>query len=415
MGDRIKRDMEETFTFVSERYSCVWLTGPRETGKAEMLKTLGKGEREEVSLDDLSERYLAANEPEAFLAKHPRPVTIFEVQYAPELFSYIKIAVDNGAPHGSFWLTCSHTVHLMRLAGESLAGRAALLDMSGLSQNELWDKKPLVPFSADREKIIEMAAERAPAGEDEICERMFLGSYPALAGGEAKDRDAFYSSLVGEYIGRDVRGEIPGVREIAFYNFLRAAACHVSEPLNIHALAAEARVSDDTARRWLTLLEMTQIVFFLSPYKDLWPDRDLNMAKRTVKARKMYFCDVGLAAYLMRLQSPKAVKESPQSGALFENYAVSEIKKTYTNYGVEPYMRYYRDTSNREIDIVLEEDGKLHPVQITKSAHPSRREISSFSALKRATTPLGNGIVIDMGSKLSAVDEDTIAVPVWAI
>ena len=211
----IERQLEKKFIAVSEEYACVLLTGPRQVGKSTMLRHLMEGTaRAEVSLDDLEERRLAKTDPAMFLKLHPAPVLIDEVQYAPELFSYIKIAVDNGAAPGSYWLTGSQAYRLMELAQESLAGRTAILHMSALSQSELCGAVDVSPFSLELDELQKRKALLSPATPNEIYQRIWDGALPGHRSGKYKDRDVFYSSYIQTYIDRDVTTDIPGVDKV---------------------------------------------------------------------------------------------------------------------------------------------------------------------------------------------------------
>ena len=246
----IERQLEKKFIAVSEEYACVLLTGPRQVGKSTMLRHLMEGTaRAEVSLDDLEERRLAKTDPAMFLKLHPAPVLIDEVQYAPELFSYIKIAVDNGAAPGSYWLTGSQAYRLMELAQESLAGRTAILHMSALSQSELCGAMEVSPFSLELDELQKRKALLSPATPNEIYQRIWDGALPGHRSGKYKDRDVFYSSYIQTYIDRDVSTDIPGVDKVMFADFIRAATCRSGQMLNLHDIAGDVGVSDDTAKR----------------------------------------------------------------------------------------------------------------------------------------------------------------------
>ena len=404
----IKRDLEGKILALSKEYACILITGPRQTGKTTVLKQLMQENREYVSLDDLEERRLAKTEPAMFLQLHSLPIFIDEVQYAPELFSYIKIAVDNGAAPGSFWLTGSQAFHLMELAQESLAGRAAILHMSSLSQHEIYGKNDNVPFSVNLEALKQRKNTGANANINEIYERIWHGSMPGLVSGRYTDRDVFYSSYLQTYIGRDVSELIERVDKLLFQDFIRAAACRAGQMLNIHSIAADIGVSDDTAKRWLSVLEKSDVIFYLRPYSN-------NLLKRTVKMPKMYFFDTGLAAYITRYSTPEILANGAINGAILENYVVTEIIKTYHNAGKECLLWYYRDKNSNEIDLIIEENGILHPIEIKRSLNPGSELIRMFKVLDKGTLPRGSGAVLCMRQNLSAIDAQNFIVPIWMI
>ena len=404
----IKRDIESRILSLTGEYSCILITGPRQVGKTTVLKQLMTDDREYVTLDDLQERRLARTDPAMFMQTHSLPIFIDEVQYAPELFSYIKIAIDNGAEPGAFWLIGSQTFRLMELAQESLAGRVAILHMTSLSQHEIYGTGNTTPFAVDLAQLKERRKTNAPADMKELYERIWKGSMPGLASGRFTDRDVFYSSYLQTYIERDVSELIERVDKMMFADFVRAAACRTGQLLNVHDIAMDVGVSDETAKRWLSVLERSDVIFYLRPYSN-------NLLKRTIKTPKMYFFDTGLVAYLTRYSSPEILANGAINGAILENYVVSEIRKTYFNDARDCLMWYYRDKESNEIDMVIESDGELHPLEIKRSVNPASEIVSAFSVLDKGSVPRGKGAIICMRPELSAVNSDNLIVPVWMI
>ena len=228
-----------------------------------------------VSLEDLEERKLAQTDPAMFLQMHDLPILIDEVQYAPQLFPYIKMAIDNGAPASSFWLTGSQAFRMMELAQESLAGRTAIIHMSSLSQHELYGAGENIKFSVDLETLKHRSKNGTKVELPELYERIWMGSMPGYRSGRYKDRNVFYSSYIQTYIDRDVSELITNVDKLVFMDFVRAAACRCAQMLNIHDIANDVGVSDETIKRWLQVLEKSDIIFYLRPYSN-------NLLKRTV-------------------------------------------------------------------------------------------------------------------------------------
>ena len=405
----IKRTLEKSIMSISEDYSCLLLIGPRQVGKTTMLEHLMEGtERKRVTLDDAENRRLAKNDPALFLEMHPAPVLIDEVQYAPELFSYIKIKVDEGAAPGSYWLTGSQAFQLMELAQESLAGRTAIIHMSALSQSELYGDGDTEPFAVTLEAINERKKHLAKCTSTEMFDRVWQGGMPGHRSGRYKDRDVFYSSYIQTYINRDVTDLIPGVDKLLFADFIRAAACRAGQMLNVHGIALDVGVSDDTAKRWLQVLEKSEVIFYLRPYFN-------NLLKRTVKTPKLYFFDTGLVAYLAKYSSPEILMNGAINGAILENYVVAEIRKTWFNSAKECLMHYYRDKDTNEIDMVIETDGQLHPLEIKKSTNPGTELASAFKILESGSIPRGTGAILCLREELSAIDRNTFIIPIWMI
>ena len=404
----IKRDLEEKIIALSKEYSCILITGPRQVGKTTVLRQITETGREYVSLDDMEERALAKRDPAMFLTLHGTPVMIDEIQYAPELFSYIKMAIDNGAAPGAYWLTGSQAFKLMELAQESLAGRVAILHMSSLSQHEICGSGNCEPFSLDLSALKERTRTNAPADMAEIYGRIWRGSMPGLVSGKFTDRDVFYSSYLQTYIDRDVKEQVQLSDSLLFSDFIRSAACRAGQMLNIHDIAGDVGISDDTAKRWLAVLEKSDIIFYLRPYSN-------NLLKRTVKTPKLYFFDTGLVAYLTKYSSPEILANGAMSGAILENYVVAELRKTYHNNAKECLLWYYRDSNSNEIDIVIESDGMLHPLEIKRSINPGSELLSAFRLLDRSSVPRGAGAIICMRPQLSALNSENMIVPVWMI
>ena len=405
----IHRTLEQKIMDISRDYSCLLLIGPRQVGKTTMLEHLMEGsERRKVTLDDAENRRLAQSDPALFLEMHPAPVLIDEVQYAPQLFSYIKINVDNGAAPGSYWLTGSQAFQMMELAQESLAGRTAIVHMSALSQSELYGDGTTEPLSINPEKLNHRKEHLSSCNSVEMFERIWSGGMPGHRSGRYTDRDVFYSSYIQTYINRDVSDMIPGVDKLLFADFIRAAACRVGQLLNTHDIAQDVGVSDDTAKRWLQVLEKSEVIFYLRPYSN-------NLLKRTVRTPKMYFFDTGLAAYLTKYASPEILMNGAINGAILENYTVAEIRKTWLNSARECLMHYYRDRDTNEIDMVIEADGELHPLEIKKSTNPGTELASAFKVLDKGSVPRGTGAILCLREEMSAIDRNTFILPIWMI
>jgi predicted AAA+ superfamily ATPase len=407
----IKRDIEKTIQNAAKYYSAIIITGPRQVGKTTMLKEIAKKEKTErryVTLDDLEARKLASSSPETFLTLNPPPILIDEVQYAPELFSYIKIAVDNGAKPSSFWLTGSQSFRLMELAKESLAGRAAVFSMPSLSAHEIFAKGEITPFSMSLESLQRRVATARATDINGVFERIWNGSMPGFISGKYPDRELFYSSYLSTYVSRDIGDMVNNINTYAFTDFIRAAACRICQVLNVHDIAADVGVSDETAKRWLSLLERSGIIYYLHPFSN-------NLLKRTISQPNLYFFDTGLVAYLTKYSTPEVLQNGALNGAILENYVISEILKSYSNCGRECLAHYYRDKDGKEIDLILESDGELHPIEIKKTASPPSGVTTAFKTLDVSSIKRGTGVLISTTNELSAVDSDNFILPVWAV
>ncbi|MCR5782064.1 MAG: ATP-binding protein [Clostridia bacterium] len=408
--DYIKRHLEDKVISLSRSYSAILITGPRQSGKMTMLRMLAEKEnigREYVSLDDISARDMAKNDPAMFLQLHKPPVLIDEVQYAPELFTYIKIHIDKNRNPGDFWMTGSQIFRLMRGVQESLAGRVALLHMSPLSQREITGRTA-VPFTTDLDTLTAESRKTEPVTAPEVYKRIWNGSMPGIVSGAFPDRDIYYSSYISTYIERDVRDLSGNIDALKFNRFVTSMAARTAQILNFSAVAEDAEIDIRTAKAWTNILETLGIVFMLHPYSN-------NVLKRTIKTPKVYFYDTGLVCYLTKWTSSETAETGAMSGALLENYTVSEIVKSYQGAGKEPYIYYYRDRDAKEINVVIEGDGKLCPIEIKKTALPDKRIIKTFGVLEKAPLMIGTGAVLCMAEHLGAFDRNNLIVPIWMI
>lgn len=406
----ISRHMEKRILELSKSFSAILLTGPRQAGKTTMLRSLAEKEnigREYVTLDDLNTRDMAKNDPALFLQLHKPPMLIDEVQYAPELFTYIKIHIDEHHNPGDFWMTGSQIFRLMQGVQESLAGRVALLHMSPMSQREIIGAQ-CMPFTTDFGTLLTESKRIAPVTTPELFERIWNGSMPGLVSEQYSDRNIYYSSYLSTYVERDVRDISGNVDVLKFNRFVTAVAARTSQLLNYKALADDADIDIPTAKAWVNILETLGIIFLLHPYSN-------NVLKRTIKTPKVYFYDTGLVCYLTKWSSPKVAESGAMNGALLENFTVSEIMKSYQNAGLEPYLYFYRDRDAKEIDVIMEGDGKLCPLEIKKTATPDKRIIKAFGVIDKSPLQVGTGAVLCMAEQFGAFDRDNLIVPIWMI
>lgn len=407
----ITRHMEKPVMELNEQYPVLLLTGPRQVGKTTMLEHLieveGKG-RKKVSLDDLTLRELAKTDPKMFFQLYQPPLLIDEVQYAPELFPYIKIMVDERHQPGDFWLTGSQLFKMMEGVQESLAGRVALLHLSPLSQSEIMKRPPEPPFSLELPLLSERQNGRQMLNTPEVFQRIHQGGMPALVTGTYSNASIFYSSYIDTYMERDVRRLSNDIDSLKFLRFLRSVAARTSQQVNYKGIADDAEIDQTTAKNWLHVLEALGIIFLLESYSN-------NVLKRTVSTPKLYFYDSGIVCYLTRWSSPETAMEGAMSGALLENYTVAEIIKTYQNAGQEPFLYYYRDKDAREIDLILERDGKLFPIEIKKMASPPKKLTKVFDLIDKSPLQRGTGAILCMADQLGAFDQNNLIVPISLI
>ncbi|MDE7212280.1 MAG: ATP-binding protein, partial [Lachnospiraceae bacterium] len=313
----IKRAAEDSIIRISKMFPVLLVTGPRQVGKTTLLQKLAEAEmetgikRKYVTLDDPDARYLAKRDPALFLQRYSPPVLIDEIQYATELFPYIKISVDHSKQKGDFWLTGSQVFRLMKNVSESLAGRVGIINLLGLSDAEIYST-PSEPFSTDAKHLMKRLSAAKPRGLNEIYQRIFKGSMPELYADEKIDWEIYYRSYVDTYLQRDIRDLAQVADEMQFYNFMTIVAAHTSKPVVYEELAGAAGISAPTAKKWLSILVSSHIIALVQPYHN-------NALKRVVKMPLLHFLDTGLAAYLLRWGNPEALEKGAMSGAIFES------------------------------------------------------------------------------------------------
>ncbi|NLN83879.1 MAG: ATP-binding protein [Firmicutes bacterium] len=412
----VKRTLEKTVRNISETFYVLLLTGPRQVGKTTLLQNLAKEDRKIVSLDNIVIRELAKRDPELFLQRYSPPVMIDEIQYAPELLPYIKAIVDQRQIYGDFWLTGSQMFLMMKNVSETLAGRVGIIPMLGLANSEiqgnLFDEFSLEP------QILTQRLKKADAmNVSEIFDRIFKGSMPRLYRGDEVNLNIFFDSYINTYISRDIR-DLDQVGDIlSFFNFLKVVAARTSTNVNYDALARETGVSAPTAKRWLSVLVASGLVLLVEPYSN-------NALTRVVKAPRMYFLDTGLCAYLQGWSSSQVLENSAMAGAFFETWVVGEIYKSFLNVGKRPPLYFYRDSNQKEIDLIIYQDGVVHPIEIKKGTTP-QNAAKNFSVLAPIestndepgsfTVKIGNGAVICLASDLVPIDKKNWLVPAWLI
>ena len=397
----IKRTSEDVIKKSSKQFKVVLVTGARQVGKSTLLKHCDEN-RNYVSLDDLSERELAINEPKLFLETHKAPLIIDEIQYAPELLSYIKLIVDKSDKKGQYWLTGSQQFHLMKNVSESLAGRVGILDLMGLSLAELSQTPNNEPFFPDLEYIEKRRENHKNYSTSDIFKIIYNGSFPALNNqDEFQDRNAFYSAYIRTYIERDIRDLSSISNELKFLNFIRVVAARTGQVLKYSELANAVDISEPTAKTWLSVLVSSNIVYLLEPYYR-------NITKRMTKMPKIYFLDTGLCSYLTGWSSPEVIEKGAMNGAFFETFVVSEILKSYRHNGERPLIYWYRDTQQKEIDLLIERDGKLHPIEIKLTSNPNKSMLKHFNILDNQ----GYGGLICMRESDIPLTEDVSAIPI---
>lgn len=405
----LARTLEKSIKTISEFFPVLLVTGPRQVGKTTVLQACGSEGRNYVSLDTLENRELARKDPALFLQRFKAPLLIDEIQYAPELFPYIKEHVDRLNQAGMYWLTGSQQFHLMKNVSESLAGRVGILRLEGFSQAErdgIPDRSPFLPSP----ETIDVRAGTAPQTDlVSVFHRIWKGSYPKMHKADDDMWQIFYDSYVQTYIERDIRDFGAVSSELSFLKFMKVLAARTGQILNYSDIARDVGISSPTVKAWISLLQTSGIIFMLHPYHN-------NINSRIIKTPKIYFMDTGLACYLTGWNTALTLERGAMSGGMLETYVVSEIVKSWWHNGKQPNIYYYRDSYKREIDILLEENGVLYPVEVKKKSNPGVGDITAFSVIESVLgKKRGHGAVVCMAQTHLPITADTDAIPVGYI
>jgi predicted AAA+ superfamily ATPase len=421
----IKRAIEDVVLRHSAVFKVVVVTGPRQVGKTTTLKHLMEGEREAgvergyVTLDNTAMRMLAKEDPALFLQRFKPPILIDEIQYAPELLPYIKMLVDNSDERGGVWLTGSQPFHLMKNISESLAGRAGIIEMLGLSGAELAGVTS-EPFACDPEYFRRRVAGVVPQNVNQVFDRIVKGSFPHIAMMPDDVRGAGFESLISTYLMRDIRDLAQVGDELRFRRFMSACASLTARPVVYAELARIADIDEKTAKAWLSLLVSSYLVKVVQPYSN-------NILKRLSKQPIMHFLDTGLCAHLAGWSNPEALERGVMGGQIFETHAFGEIYKSHLNAGQARPLYFFRTNDKKEIDLLLEGDGVLHPVEVKKTASPQPGDTRNFSALdpvgadevpadlRALKREIGIGCVVCMAEDAYPINSRAWTMPIWAL
>ncbi len=415
----IKRHIAPIIEKRAKNSKAILLTGPRQVGKSTLFRHLFP-KVSQVTFDDDLLRAQVEEDVNLFLLNNPCPLMIDEVQKCPQIFNRLKIILDNTEKLSNFYLTGSQKMRLMESVSESLAGRISVMELEGLSMREINNVNfnrhfvPSAEYIAEREKKMKKYA-------GDIWETIHRGSFPELYSNPEKEWIDFYQSYVKTYIERDVNELIKAKNHLTFVRFMTSVAARTGQLVNYAAIASELSVSEVTVKEWVSILEKSGIVYLLKPYT-------ANVLTRAVKTPKLYFRDTGLCCYLTRWLSPETLKNGAMAGAIFETFVINEILKSCSNEGLDyDFFVYFYNGKDRkrvrkngggevvegEIDLIIQENGILYPIEIKMSATPKAEMASEFDILdKIPENKRGTGAIICRVERKLYLRENLVALPV---
>lgn len=402
----IKRHMEAVVERLSQMFGAVLVTGSRQVGKTTMLKQVTSN-IPYITLDDPIILNSAIQEPITFIKDNPPPVYIDEIQYATGMFPYIKMLIDENNGKGLFYMSGSQQFKMMQSVSETLAGRLGIVNLLGLSLREIKSVEFYEPFLPSEEYLLSRKPSIAEIGYSEVWNTIHRGCMPELSANPQYDWQLFYGAYVRTYIERDVRELTQIGDEVKFMNFMTVIASHTGQLLNLASVARDVGISEPTASRWLSILSASNIIYLLRPYHS-------NLIKRAVKTPKLYFLDTGLAAYLLKWNTPEVLQHGAMAGAFFETFVITEIIKSYYNAGIMDLPLYfYRDKEQNEIDLLIEKDGTLYPIEIKKHSDPTKNDIKAFRILDKINDRIrGAGGVVCLYDHLLPLQGDDRIIPI---
>ena len=401
----ISRELERKFQEANRFFKAILVIGARQVGKSTMLKHLAqKEQRTVVTMDNDQARELALNDPRLFFQTYRPPILIDEIQKAPNLLEYIKVMCDESEERGRFWLTGSQRKKIMEKSQETLAGRLGILHLYGLSQREKAGYLEPAELDFSMDSLLERQRHMPQNQVLDIFDQIWKGGFADIQNATGEMAQLYYQSYMDNYLIADAVND-QGITDITgFRKMIRACAALVGNLVTYHTLAETAGVSEVTPKKWLNILQDMDVVYLLEPYSN-------NELQRMVKTPKLYFCDTGLCAWLTRWLTPDSLREGAAGGHFYENYVIMELVKNYAYARNAALISFYRDDNAKEIDVFVEKNGKIHPLEIKMSANPEKKEIRKFNVIDKTSLIHAEGGIICMYPEPFPINENNSLIP----
>lgn len=383
----INREIEYTVKDAVRQFPSVIITGPRQSGKTTLLKHLFSKSHRYVSMDNPDLRLMAIDEPALFFENYPPPIIIDEIQYTPDIFSYIKIFIDKyRSRKGQFILTGSQSFPLMANVSESLAGRVAVLSLLSFSFKEQFSKKVKLNIARLQERVLQ-------------------GGFPDIVTTPDINLELWFSSYFQTYLERDVR-QLRQIGDLGdFQRFMQVLAAFNGQVANLSSLSRDIGLAVNTVKAWLSILEANQQIVSIRPFY-------LNKGKRIIKSPKIYFLDTGLLCYLTGITFSKQVFKGPSSGQLFETVLLGEIIRGFYNQGKVPKIYWWRTSHGEEVDFIIEDKGRMIPLEVKLTSKTNKRMAKSLiSFCSLFSNKIDKAFLVNLSQERLLLDRHISSIP----
>lgn len=400
----IHRIIEHSIKTLEKMYRAILITGPRQSGKTTFLSNY-KPSIPLLNFDDPVLRENILHEPNVFFKRHSLPLILDEIQRVPEIFLPLKLQIDNNSKKAQCYLSGSQSFLLMKNVSESLTGRLGIINLLGLSQKEKLNIDFCDEFYPDDKYLSK--AKNTNLSYSDIWHEILVGGSPELSANANYNKKVFWQNYISEYLDRDVRDLSQVGNLLTFHKFMQLLAAQVGNLLNMSRIASELKINVHTVEHYLSILQASNIIYILQPYYN-------NLSTRLIKSPKIYFLDTGLLCHLLGWEDSKTLQNGPMAGHILENYVITEIIKSfYNSLNNNPRMYFYRDKDMKEIDLILEKNNTLYPIEIKKHADPNIDDVRHFKVLDKFTNvTIGQGALISFYDNIINITNNIVNIPI---